>query len=218
MAIKANTPEELLHRAYNLKDGSQAQDLYRDWASSYDETMLGGLSYLTPAKTASLLAEHLDDTDAEILDVGSGTGLAGLHLAHLGYRALHGLDFSSEMLAQAKLRLHNGKAIYQSLMEADLNQPLAIADGTYDALICTGTFTHAHVGAGCLPELFRILKPGGLFACTVHKDVWTQGGFKDQIEQLEENGIATTRVMEMDIYFETDDEPQGWYLVWEKHR
>ena len=153
-----DTSEEasrLLQRAYSLKGNAEAQELYAAWAKTYDQTMLDELGYLTPKRTAQLLGQHVQTRSSKVLDVGSGTGLAGMELSQLSFMSIDGLDYSPEMLEVAKSR-----DIYDSLIKADLNLPLGIESVTYDALICTGTFTHAHVGAGCLPKLFRILKKG----------------------------------------------------------
>ena len=42
-----NTPEQLLARAYALRsnDPDETLKLYADWAETYDQTMLNGLSY-----------------------------------------------------------------------------------------------------------------------------------------------------------------------------
>ncbi|MDJ0612386.1 MAG: class I SAM-dependent methyltransferase [Rhizobiaceae bacterium] len=208
--------EDLLKRAYALESDRDAKALYDDWAETYDQTMLYGLKYLTPRKTASLLKEAKLAGNARILDVGCGTGLAGEHLSGFGFRNIDALDYSPAMLRTAGEKAIDGAPVYELLIEADLNQKLPLEDNLYDAMICTGTFTHAHVGAECLHELFRILKPGGLFACTVHKDVWEPAGFSETVKQLAADGILKTSGMIMDIYFETDDEPQGWYILWEK--
>ena len=205
------SPEELLARAYALSDEAEAKALYRDWATTYDSAMLDGLGYLTPARTASLLADSLQDTNARILDVGCGTGLAGVELASRGFKQIDALDFSPEMLDVAGAR-----GIYAERIEADLNAPLALADACYDAMICTGTFTHAHVGAACLDELFRVLRPGGLFACTVHKDVWQPAGFEDKIAELEQAGTLEVLVHEPGTYYAASTQSEGFYILWRR--
>ncbi len=201
----------LLARAYALKDAGEARALYREWATSYDATMLEGLGYLTPARTADLLAAYAEGRDCRVLDVGSGTGLAGAALAAHGFTNIDALDFSPQMLAVAQAR-----GVYAKLIEADLTQPLALPSDSYDAMICTGTFTHAHVGAQCLDELFRVLAPGGMFACTVHKDVWHSAGFSVKIASLERAGTLAVLYHQPGIYYRGSVEPEGYYCVWHR--
>lgn len=203
--------QNMLERAYALRDGREALALYRDWAAAYDKTMLEGLGYLTPARTASLLAAYLPDRDARILDIGCGTGLAGVELQRLGYNSLDGLDFSPQMLAVARSR-----GVYGDLHEVDLTKALPLPDRSCDAMISTGTFTHAHVGAACLPELFRVLRPGGLFACTVHKDVWREAGFEEMTRKLALSGTLAVLYHRPGTYYSQSQSPEGWYCVWQR--
>ncbi len=203
--------QALLQRAYSLKDSSQSQALYASWAKTYDKTMLEGLGYLTPKNTAALLSKFVAAKQLRTLDVGSGTGLAGLELNALGFTHLDALDYSPQMLAVAA---HRG--VYKNIIEADLNQMLDIPDDTYDAMICTGTFTHAHVSAKCLDELFRILKPAGHFACTVHNDIWHTEGFEEKTTALSKTGLLKTVNQELGIYYADSTTPEGWYIVWQK--
>lgn len=216
MSKKQDTPEELLARAYSLSNEADTRALYQDWATTYDQTMLEGLGYVTPRKTAQLLADALADKDARILDVGSGTGLAGHFLAKHGFTQIEALDFSPAMLEVAAHREVKAGRVYAKTHLLDLKEPLPIGSAQFDAMICTGTFTHAHVGPTCLEELFRVLKPGGLFACTIQKDIWEGEGFSDEVRRLADAGTLRTRGMVMNIYFETDSEPEGWYILWEK--
>ena len=215
MTGNSKSSEELLARAYALSNDEETKALYRDWASTYDETMLDGLGYLTPQKTAQLFSSVVKDKTVKILDVGSGTGLAGENLASLGYTNIDALDYSSAMLGVAAVRMKGDNPVYQSCIKADLNKPLDIQSNSYEGIICTGLFTHAHVGADCLPELFRVLQPGSYFATTVHKDIWESGGFGEIVSGLEKTGVLQACSKAMGLYFETDEEPQGWYILWE---
>jgi predicted TPR repeat methyltransferase len=201
----------LLARAYALKDANEARGLYREWAATYDATMLDGLGYLTPARTAELLAAYVDRRDCRVLDVGSGTGLAGAALASHGFTNIGALDFSPQMLAVAQSR-----GIYSRIIEADLTQKLELPSASHGAMICTGTFTHAHVGAQCLDELFRVLAPGGMFACTVHKDVWHEAGFASKIAGLERAGTLAVLYHQSGIYYRGSQAPEGFYCVWHR--
>lgn len=202
---------KLLQKAYSLQNTTEAKKLYADWATTYDQTMLEELGYLTPKKASELLNEYDLPKSARILDVGSGTGLAGMELNSLGFGNIDALDYSREMLGVAKSR-----GVYQQIIEADLNKPLDLADNCYNALICTGTFTHAHVGGDCLPELFRVLKVGGLFACTVHKDIWSSAGFEAMQEKLVDDRVLTSLYHKEGPYYSKSTFSEGWYIVWQK--
>ena len=208
-----NTPERLLARAYALRndDPEETLKLYADWAETYDQTMIDGLAYRSPRRIAALAAVSEPRRDARVLDVGCGTGLLADCLRGEGFSRIDGLDYSAPMLAVAKREGRIEEAFLR-----DLNAPLAMEAGRYDMLASTGTFTHGHVGAGCLPGLLELLVAGGRLICTVHRDVWDEGGFGAGLEALTAGGVAVLRSREADRLFEDDDEPTGWYLVVEK--
>jgi hypothetical protein len=52
--------------------------------------------------------------------------------------------------------------------------------------------------------------------CTVHRDVWDEGGFGIGLQTLTEARVAEIRSREADRLFADDDEPSGWYVVVEK--
>ena len=202
--------DDLLARAYALTgiDGAETKALYRDWAATYDDTMLEGLGYQSPAKVAALLASQNPALGANILDVGCGTGLLAEHLRALGFANIDGLDFSADMLAEAQRLKRINNAYYR-----DLNQPLPPPDQRYDYLVSTGTFTHGHVNALCLPELMNWLVDGGMLIATVHQHVWSQGLFDQTIERMQRDGFLKSVDMEKGTLFTTDQESTGWYLT-----
>ena len=155
-----NTPEQLLARAYALstKDPEETLKLYADWAETYDQTMLDGLAYRSPQRIATLAAVAEERRNVRVLDVGCGTGLLAKSLRTQGFSRVDGLDYSAPMLAVAQREGRIDEAFLR-----DLNQNLEMGVARYDMLVSTGTFTHGHVGAGCLPELLALLVPGGAF-------------------------------------------------------
>ena len=154
-----NTPEQLLARAYALRgnDLDETLKLYADWAETYDQTMLGGLAYCSPQRIATLAAVTESRRDVRVLDVGCGTGLLANSLRANGFDRVDGLDYSAPMLSVAQREGRIDKAFLRNL-----NEKLEIGAECYDILASTGTFTHGHVGAGCLPELLALLVPGGI--------------------------------------------------------
>lgn len=201
----------LLERAYSLKTDEDKQSLYRDWAGTYDKTMLEDLGYVSPALVAQLLGDSVQDRSAIVLDVGCGTGLAGAELAGLGFTTIDGLDYSHQMLDMAAKR-----GVYRNLVEADLTKPLELQNAAYDAAICTGTFTHGHVGPGCLRELFRLLKSGALFAFSVNAGVWQELGFEAKLASIEAEGVASLKSRKAGVNYKTSDAPDSWLNLYER--
>ena len=92
-----------------------------------------------------------------IIDAGAGTGLVGEVLAKLGYTNIDALDISQEMLDGAEK-----KKVYTKFICAPLNEKLNpdIETGAYHALISVGALYAAHIGAGALDEMARMVRPG----------------------------------------------------------
>jgi hypothetical protein len=97
---------------------------------------------------------------------------------------------------------------------ADLNQPLAIADARYGGMSCCGTFTHGHVGAGCLDELFRVLRPGAPFAFTVKLEVFESLGFRVRLAELVQLGRIRQVHFVHDRHYATSQQPDGVFCVY----
>ena len=199
----------LLERAYALDSDEKSRALYRDWAETYDQTMLQGLQYRSPQTVATLLADALPDRHAAVLDIGCGTGLLGQGLAAHAFTTIDGLDVSPEMMRVAQ-RL----GVYRHFLVGDLNLPLDIPTGTYGGASCCGTFTHGHVGANCLDEVFRILKPAAPFAFTVKLEVFGPLGFKDKLAALVAAGTVRQVHFALDRHYATSDQPDGVFCVY----
>ena len=200
-------PKDLLQRAYDVKSPEEAIDLYRDWACSYDQQLERGLRYVAPGVIAQMLSVAERDHTVRVLDVGCGTGLVGVSLSKLGFVQLDGLDFSSQMLNEA-LR----KGVYRELIQADLNESLDLSPSTYGAAISCGTFTHGHVDASALIRIAPLLKPGAIFACTIHKAVWEAAGFARTLERLGSDNVFVIEEIFERAYFE-GSEPEGRFCL-----
>ncbi len=200
-------PEDLLQRAYDVKSPEEAKDLYRDWAGSYDQQLERGLRYVAPTVIAEMLSVAEPDHTVRVLDVGCGTGLVGVSLSKLGFVHLDGLDFSSQMLDEARR-----KGVYRELIQADLNESLDLAPSTYGAAISCGTFTHGHVDAKALDRIAPLLKPGAIFACTIHQAVWEAAGFARTLERLGSDGVLVAEEIYERAYFDGSG-PDGRFCL-----
>jgi SAM-dependent methyltransferase len=171
-----------LDEAYEISGPEQARRLYGDWAETYDESFGAAWGYIAPREIAALLRTEIAPA-AEILDIGAGTGLVAEHLRGLTVDAL---DITPEML-----RIAEPKGLYRRLLLGDLTGVLDIPDGSYDAIVSCGTFTHGHVGPECFPELLRITKPGAVFACGTIGPVLDGAGFGSELARLVARGRIT---------------------------
>jgi len=153
---------------YDAKAPQEVAALYDGWAATYDAQMAAA-GYRHPSIGLAMLARHL--TGGPVLDAGCGTGLLGDWLGIMGFAPVQGLDISPGMLAKARAR-----GSYAGLHQAALGGPLPFADAAFAGVIATGVFTTGHVGAEGVPELVRILRPGGALVMTVKLPLW-QGGF-----------------------------------------
>lgn len=203
-------PSEFVDAAYHLDDEAEMVDFYRKWAADYDHQMLDELGYTSPTKIAQQLGEYLPDTASTVFDIGCGTGLTCVFLAEMGYTNLDGIDLSPDMV-----RVAGERGIYRELLVGDVNQALERDDGSYDAVISSGTFTHGHVGPEPLDEIFRILRPGGILACTVHQDLWTSMGFEAKFNALVERGVANQLSSQLGSYYK-DAPVEGWFCIYRK--
>ncbi|MCB2261365.1 MAG: DegT/DnrJ/EryC1/StrS family aminotransferase [Candidatus Thiosymbion ectosymbiont of Robbea hypermnestra] len=142
----------------NFIDIEEVISKYDGWTSDYDlEHQENGWKILLN-HTAYTITDYLPN-DAEILDVGCGTGLLGTELYAYGFNHIHGIDISEKSLDVAR-----GLDIYKKVYRAELGKYLDFADNSFDALVSCGVFTRKQVPVNTFEELFRILKTGGIFA------------------------------------------------------
>ncbi len=151
-----------LARARSIGGADDARAVYRDWAEVYERDVYGTLGFVGTRRIVELLADNIDWRNRPVLDLGCGTGAAGVHLGGHGFVHVDGVDLSPEMLTVAR-----SKNIYRRLEVADLTEALPIATASYSAAVSAGTFTGGHVGPEALPEVWRVLEPGGYLACVI---------------------------------------------------
>ncbi len=200
-----------LDQAYEIDGPAAARRMYGDWAASYDDSFGRAWGYVAPREIAEILKRAADPM-GEILDIGAGTGLVAEHLRGLTVDAL---DITPEMLEVAR-----PKGLYRALMLGDLTGPLAIADGSYDAVVSCGTFTHGHVGPECFPELVRITRPGAVFACGTIGPVLDGAGFGSELARMVARGLITPVEWQDIAIYEGADHPhrndRGLVMVFRK--
>lgn len=174
---------EIHERVLHAADRDALMDVYAEWADHYDADLVDGEGYVGHLEVVALLAPTLPASGARVLDAGCGTGLVGVELAKAREAVIVGADYSPEMLACAK-----ATGAYDQLRRVDLNEPLALPDDDFDAVVCAGTLTVGHVGPGALAEFVRVVKPGGHVCFTVREEAWQQDDYQGVIERLDASG------------------------------
>jgi len=180
--------EELFNAVYNARTPEEHKAAYAAWASTYEDAV-NESGYVSPPIVAGMLAGHLGDVTQPVLDVGCGTGLSGVALVGAGFKLIDGVDLSPEMLAVAR-----EKGIYRNLTPVNLLETVDITDATYAAAFSTGTFTLGHVGPDRIPEVLRMIVPGGLFALTVSEPSWIEKDYVGVLDSYVKSGL--TRIVE----------------------
>lgn len=173
------TPQ-LWTATYEAKTSEELDQAYRRWAGQYDKDTREGMGYVGPDLAAAMLDYHLDSRKSRVLDAGCGTGLVGEVLHDMGYKNIEATDYSEDMLSEAEK-----KKVYDRVFQADLNERLDVPDNSYDATICVGTFTYAHVGPEAFQELVRVTRPGGYVCFTIRDGAYEEYGYRAKMLELE---------------------------------
>ena len=190
----------------DAKNDNRLTEVYRDWAKKYDYDNDHVLGTVSQPKSVNLLTTRLKDKNAEIIDVGCGTGLVGESLKAKDFIYFDGIDISGDMLEIAKSRG------YRNLFLGSLNNRLPVLDNAYDIAMCEGVFTHGHVSSEGFNELCRIVKPGGYICFTINEGVFEKYGFKEMIGDFQSHKIWEVISLYKDDYM-TLENVKGYYCL-----
>lgn len=139
------------------------RSLFDSYAGHYDEHLIRVLHYEVPQhlfEMVQLFCQHKKikmPPQWDILDLGSGTGLAGALFKPYS-RQLTGVDLSGKMLSQAAQ-----KRIYDDLIEADILTFLHDKITCYDLIIAGDVLVYFGDLDRVIAAIAASLKPGGLF-------------------------------------------------------
>lgn len=202
-----------LDKAYSLKTPDDNIALYENWAGTYDRDFAQRMDYQLPRHVANHFIQQRT-MNGPVLDVGAGTGLLADCLSDQQNLIIDAIDISTAMLDVTRSKGH-----YRGTIVADLTKPLSIKNGSYDAIISAGTFTHGHVGPDVLDELLRICKKGALFVLSINSQHFASHGFEAKFEQLS-SMIDNFALHTVSIYGSCDDadhqKDQGHIAVFKK--
>ena len=99
--------------------------------------------------------------DAELLDVGCGTGWLADH-----FSAYTGIDGSPDAVAAAQAKGRN-------VVQGDVDEPLPYGDASFDGVVLKDLLEHVADPVAVVREVGRVLRPGGrVFASSPDAQRW----------------------------------------------
>jgi predicted TPR repeat methyltransferase len=195
-----------LNEAYSVKTPEDNRRLYAKWAATYESSFVDAKQYRYPKAIAEVFNEHVpSDTDevARVVDIGCGTGLTGMYLSRLrSHLIIDGLDISPEMLSEANRKKRtDDSAVYTHLNECDLTLGVTNKFDSYDALICSGTFTHGHLGPDSLKNVLSLVRPAGWIVIGVNNEHFEGKNFQSELDSLADaKRITQPDILRIDVY------------------
>ncbi|HLH29705.1 MAG TPA: methyltransferase domain-containing protein [Terriglobia bacterium] len=219
--------DEIGHIMISLRDeappprasDSCIQQLYARFSEFYEDNMLGDLEYKAPELLGQALDSNLGDrSDMDVLELGSGTGLAAPYLRKHA-RKLIGIDLSPEMLEQAE---KTGR--YDRLEVAEITKWLGASQKRdFDLIAACDTLIYF----GDLPQVLipatKRLRSGGWMAFTVEagdtvpfrmSDSGRYQHSKSHItEAAVEAGFTIAQLSEAVLRYEYGEEVKGFVVV-----
>jgi len=139
-------PPRLVQRTY----GNPSLKNYHQWGRGNAQEI------------SALIKEHAPGEDPQVLEWGCGLGRIGSHLVpDLAYT---GVDIDRGSIAWCAENLDGRFTVNNP------QPPLPFADQSWDVVFAVSIFTHLSKKAHLAwrDEIFRVLKPGGVFLFTVH--------------------------------------------------
>ena len=208
------------------------EKLFDDYANKFDAHLVHDLKYKTPTELISLLRQAVEFPVGkwDVLDLGCGTGLAGLEISPYA-RQMVGVDLSSKMLERA-----HSRNIYHRLEHSDL---LLMMQGeessSYDVVIAADVFVYLGVLDDIVSEVKRLLRTGGFFIFTVEAlealssgenglenrpdyKLNQSGRYAHSANYLEKlssaNGFSSLSLTSIPVRFEKGSPVIAWAAVW----
>ena len=131
----------------------------------------------------------------KLLDIGCGAGWTTQSFLEDGWDAV-GVDFSANMVKEANIFIkskHGADNLVQKASATDLS---IFSDKSFDIVLCLGVLYYIKDVDTAYKEIFRVLKPGGIFICSHQNELfdlftfnkYTLRFFKNHVFSLIKNG------------------------------
>jgi len=168
------------------------------YETDYARLLLGDSFHPGGLKLSERLGEQLElRPGLRVLDVASGTGATAVFLAERFGCHVIGLDYSTELVRQARRRAQEAGLGQLVQFEHGDSERLPFPDGTFDALVCECsfcTFPDKHAAAN---EFARVLRAGGQVGLT---DITLNGALPSELSGLLAQIICIADALPIDRY------------------
>ena len=133
----------------------------------------------------------------KVLDVASGTGASAVYLAQRFGCEVVGLDYSADLVGQARLRARDADLNHLVRFEIGDSERLPFPDSFFDALICECSFCTFPDKRSAAGEFARVLKTGGQVGLT---DVTLDGPLPPELNGLLAQIVCIADALPLDRY------------------
>ena len=175
--------EKFFDRAYGLDTQEKVDQLYENWAETYDKEVTG-YGYASPQRCAEALRKFLS-VDKPILDFGCGTGLSGLALREQGFEVIDGSELSDPMREKAE-----DINVYRQLFKGDVDDPFPFPLGNYEAITAVGVISSGAGPAELLSSSLNQLTNGQLLCFSFNDHTLDDAAYMDALEMVLSNAMA----------------------------
>jgi SAM-dependent methyltransferase len=162
----------------NATDGSEGRgynDLYKDFDSPFMQQLrleayekdIGQHSWVTAEELERDIPRLKLSRSSRFLDLGCGPcGPLTFIISQVGCHG-SGMDLSGEAIAAGRARVASLELDgLVTLQQSDLNEPLPLASGSFDAVVSLDVILHIRDRLKLFREVTRVLVPGGRFLFT----------------------------------------------------
>jgi len=182
------------HKKEMEKHGNFNQDNikehYDELCTNYEEIYLRA-GFHDPKKCAELTEEFFalsgkTREEAEVLDMGCGTGLVGKYLNEYGFKKVTGLDASRGMLDECE---KTKPGVHCELIELFLGQPDKYPErlhNKYDIVTASGILADNHLDTSVFEEMLMTLKQNGLAIFATRTEYLTKYAYGPYMKKLED--------------------------------
>lgn len=147
---------------YSAQYGQFATDVHAQVRRTAFGEDIGQNSWLTLDELEQFAAWLGLGESSRLLDVACGSGGPALHLARLTGCEIVGVELYAEAVANGnRLAVEAGFETRARFVQADASQPLPLAGGAFDAILCVDAINHLRDREHVLADWARLLAAGG---------------------------------------------------------